>query len=296
MIRDAVRRFVDDEVAPSRRRARARRPAALRHPAQDVRDVRHGRDGARAVQAADRTGEGRRPRGERRPTAGGTSAGGDSGAVAHPDHRAVPRAAPAWSPRWASPWASRRAAIMSQGHDRAEGAVGARPPHAGQGRRVGDHRAGLGLRRVRLDASHGAPRRRRLRAQRLEDVHHQRAVRRHHRVHLQARRRQPARAAQGAVVRARPRHAGLRAVEAAAQDGHALLAHRRAVPRRRPRRPRPADRRDRGPAGRRPRGGEGHLRPGARRRRRDGARHHRGVPAAQRAVRQGPRAVRQADR
>ena len=42
-----------------------------------------------------------------------------------------------------------------------------------------------------------AARRRRVRAQRLEDVHHQRSVRRHDRVHLQARRGQPARRAQG---------------------------------------------------------------------------------------------------
>ena len=39
---------------------------------------------------------------------------------------------------------------------------------------------------------------------------------------------------------------GLRAVEAAAQDGHALVAHRRALPHRRPRRQGPAHRRDRG--------------------------------------------------
>ena len=51
----------------------------------------------------------------------------------------------------------------------------------------------LGLRRVRLDAVDGAARRRRVRPQRLEDVHHQRSVRRHDRVHLQARRGQRAR-------------------------------------------------------------------------------------------------------
>ncbi len=39
------------------------------------------------------------------------------------------------------------------------------------------------------DEGDRAPRRRRLRAQRQQDVHHQRPVRRHHRLHLQARRR-----------------------------------------------------------------------------------------------------------
>ena len=80
-----------------------------------------------------------------------------------------------------------------EGHDRAEEALGPRPADDGQDRRVGDHRARLGLRRVRADGVDRAPRRRRVRAQRLEDVHHQRPVRRHDRVHLQARRGQRAR-------------------------------------------------------------------------------------------------------
>ena len=89
----------------------------------------------------------------------------------------------------------------------------------------------------------------------------------------------PARA-QDPELRARPRHAGPRADQAAAQDGHALLAHRRAVPRRRARRHRPPHRRDRGPAGRWPRRCEGDVPAGALRRGRDGARHHRAVPRA----------------
>ena len=89
---------------------------------------------------------------------------------------------------------------------------------------------------------------------------------------------------------------GLRAVQAAPQDGHAQLAHRRAVPRRRARRQGPADRRDRGRARRRPRGRQGHVLDGALRRRRDVARDHRQVPRAVRAVREGPRAVRPAHR
>ena len=47
-------------------------------------------------------------------------------------------------------------------------------------------------------------------------------------------------------LRARHRDAGSRAVEAAAQDGDALVADRRVVPRRRPSRHRPTHRRDRG--------------------------------------------------
>ena len=173
------------------------------------------------------------------------------------------------------------AAIMSRGHHRPEGAVGARPAHARQDRRVGHHRARLGLRRVRVDAVDGPARRRRVRAQRLEDVHHQRSVRRHDRVHLQARRGQPARRAQGPDLRPRHGHARARAVEAAAQDGHALVADGRAVPRRRAGRPRPADRRDRGR--RRPAGAtaaKATFLHGALRRGGDGARHHRAVPRA----------------
>ena len=77
-----------------------------------------------------------------------------------------------------------------QGHHRPEGAVGARAAHHGEDRRLGHHRARLRLRRVRLDEGHRPPRRRRVRPQRLEDLHHQRPLRRHHRVHLQARRGQ----------------------------------------------------------------------------------------------------------
>ena len=51
---------------------------------------------------------------------------------------------------------------------------------------------------------------------------------------------------QGADLRARPRHGGLRPVKAVPQDGHSQLTHRRAVLQQRPARPRPAARRDRG--------------------------------------------------
>ena len=62
-----------------------------------------------------------------------------------------------------------------EGHDRAEEALGPRRAHDGQDRRVGDHRAELRFRRVRVDGVDRAPRRRRVRAQRLEDLHHQRS-------------------------------------------------------------------------------------------------------------------------
>ena len=133
------------------------------------------------------------------------------------------------------------------GHDRAEGALGARPAHPRQDRRVGDHRARLRLRRLRLDAVDGPPRRRRVRAQRLEDVHHQRPVRRHDRVHLQARRGQPAGGAQDPVAscstgacRASSSRKPLRKMGMHSSPTGELFLDRR------PRRPRPADRRDRG--------------------------------------------------
>ncbi|MEZ5139111.1 MAG: acyl-CoA dehydrogenase family protein [Acidimicrobiales bacterium] len=68
--------------------------------------------------------------------------------------------------------------------------------------------------------------------QRLEDVHHQRPLRRHDRVHLQARRGQRSGRSQDLELRPRLGHAGLEQ-SAAAQDGHALVAHGRALPRRR---------------------------------------------------------------
>ena len=62
-----------------------------------------------------------------------------------------------------------------QGHDRAEGALGARPADAGEDRRVGDHRAGLGLRRLRRDAVDGARATATSTCSTDQDVHHQRA-------------------------------------------------------------------------------------------------------------------------
>ena len=296
MIRDAVRQFVQAEIAPTAGGARARRPAALRHPPQAVRHLRHGRDGARGLQGAHRAREAHRGRG------GG--AGRDElrrgrrrgrGLHAHPDHRDLPALA-GHGHRDGRVDGADVGGDHVEGHDRPEGAVGARPAHDGQGRCVGDHRAGFGVRRVRLDEVDGAPGRRRVRPQRLEDLHHERSLRRHHRVHLQARRGQPAGGAQGPQLRPRQGDAGLRAAQAAAEDGHALLTHRRAVPDRRPGGQGPAARGDRGRRRRWPRGRQGHLLHGALRRRRHVARDHRALPRAVGAVRQGPRAVRSAHR
>ncbi len=91
---------------------------------------------------------------------------------------------------------------------------------------------------------------------------------------------------------------GLEQSEAVAQDGHALVADRHVVPRRRARRPRPPARRERRrvPGQRRPGGEQGHVRDRALGSRRDGARHHRTLPGAQREIREGTGAVRPPDR
>ena len=103
---------------------------------------------------------------------------------------------------------------------------------------AGDHRAGRRL-RCRRNPHHRDPRRRRVRDQRLEDLHHQRPARRLHRPRLQDRpgrapcrdhalRRRPARRGR----RERPR---LQRLRRAGEDGDARLRHRRAGLRRRPR-------------------------------------------------------------
>ena len=142
----------------------------------------------------------------------------------------------------------------------------------------------------------GAARRRRVGAQRAEDVHHQRPLRRHARRLRQARRRQrpgPARPA-GAHVRPRLRDDRPHPEPAAAQDGHALLADRPAVLRRGAPRRRPAARLRH----RRRRQGEraGQLRRRAGRHRQPRARRHRGVPAALHRLREVARALGPADR
>ena len=237
MIRDAVRQFVEAEIAPKREE--------LEHgdlPPYDILRklfATFGMDAmARERFKAQIEREKRIAAGEEEaPAKGERRGGGDPNAIAMtmlPDHRALPALARHGHGHGRVSMGLTSAAIMSQGHDRAEGAVGARPADAREGRRVGHHRARLRVRRLRVDEVDRPARRRRVPPERLEDLHHQRPLRRHDRVHLQARRGQPAGRAQDPVVRARPGDAGLRAVEAAAQDGHALVADRRAVPRRRP--------------------------------------------------------------
>ena len=151
MIRDMVRRFVEAEIKPQLEE--------LEHgdtPPYDVlrkmmqtfgidemarmrfeQQIARERGGARARRAPPTA---TRERAARRAT---------SAHAAHPDHRALPllpgHGDGARRERRASP----PRPILSQGHDRAEGALGAAAPHAREDRRLGDHRAGLGLRRVR---------------------------------------------------------------------------------------------------------------------------------------------------
>ena len=243
MIRDAVRQFVEAEIAPKREE--------LEHgdlPPYDILRklfATFGMDAmarerlqgaASSARSAIAAGEERGRRQGRRRAAGGA----DAVAMTMIPIIELCRYCPGMVTAMGVSMGLTVGRDHEPGHDRPEGALGARPAHAREDRRVGDHRAGLGLRRVRLDEVDGPARRRRVRPQRLEDVHHQRPLRRHDRVHLQARRGQPAGRAQDPVLRARQGHAGPRAVEAAAQDGHALVAHRRAVPHRRARRQRPA--------------------------------------------------------
>ena len=194
MVRDAVRQFIDKEIRPERRRVRARRHAALRRPAQAVRATSAWTSMARdrfakqiafekAVAEAEAKGETPPEKPQRE---------GDGGASSL---TLIPiielcRVCPGMVTAMGVSMGLTSAAIISQGHHRPEGALGRRPAHAGEDRRLGHHRARLGLRRLRLHEVHRPPGRRRVRAQRLQDVHHQRPLRRHHRLHLQARRGQ----------------------------------------------------------------------------------------------------------
>ena len=203
-------------------------------------------------------------------------------------------ARPGSSPRWASASGSRPGTIMSRGTAAQKerwaldlltfdkvGAWAITEPDSGSD--------AFG----RMQSTRAA-RRRRVRPQRAEDLHHERPVRRHDDLHLQARRGEPAAGAQDPLVRARQGDARVRADEADAQDGHALVADRDALPRRRARGQGPPARRDRGRAV--PRRREAGVLDRADRRRRDVARDHRALPRAVHRVRQGDGPVRQADR
>ena len=234
MLRDAVRRFVEAEIKPNL--------DELEHgdtPPYDVLRKLFATFGMDEMardrfkrQIELRAGRRRRPwpSGETPPERPAREGGGDASLTLIPIVELC-RYCPGMVTAMGVSMGLTSAAIIEPGHDRPEGALGARPAHARQDRRLGHHRAELGLRRVRLDEVDRPARRRRVPAQRLEDVHHQRSLRRHHRVHLQARRGQPAGRAQDPQLRARHGHARARAVQAAAQDGHAQLADRRAVPR-----------------------------------------------------------------
>ena len=300
MVRDAVRQFVEAEIAPLREELEYGDTAALRRAAQAVqrpsawtpwpherfkRQIEH----ERAVEAASRRARTRRRRSR--------SGGGGDGSITLIPIIELCRYCPGMVTAMGVSIGLTAAAITSKGTDRPEGALGARPAHPREDRRLGHHRARLRLRRLRVDEVHGPPRRRRVRPQRLQDLHHQRPLRRHHRLHLQARRGQPARGAQDPLLRARLGHARPRAV--------ASRCARWACT---PRPPASCSSTTCGSAATAcigetedlPKGGREGAKAtfshGALRRGRHGARHHRGVPRALGPVRQGPGAVRPAHR
>ena len=123
-------------------------------------------------------------------------------------------------------------------HRGAEAPLPRTGPQGREGRLPGDHRAGRRLRR-RGHPHHGDSRRRRIRHQRLQDLHHQRAPRRLHRARREDRPRGAAR--RHHPLRRRParreRREGprLQRLRRAGEDGDARLRHRRAGLRRRPR-------------------------------------------------------------
>ncbi|CAA9313233.1 MAG: Acyl-CoA dehydrogenase, partial [uncultured Friedmanniella sp.] len=138
---------------------------------------------------------------------------------------------------------------------RLRGALPGRPRHRGAEaplaapvlhRRAGDrhrHDRALGWVRPRRAEDHGGPRRRGLGAQRLQDLHHQRLVRR------PGPGRRPHQPGEGCPrhhpVRRRDGDARVRARPQARQGGPARVRHRRAVLRRRPAGPRAGGRRGR---------------------------------------------------
>ena len=240
-IRDAVRRFVDEEVKPN--------VEELEHgdtpPYEVIRKLYRtfGLD-ALARDSFKRALE--------RKTSGAAPSGALRGRRqrrhdAHPDHRAVPLL-PRHRDRPRGQHRPGRRHHHEGRHAGPDGALGSRPHDARQGRGLGHHRARLGLRRARRHEVVRAARRRRVRAQRQQDVHHQRPLRRHDRLLRQARRRQRHAAAPAPRphLHPRPRHARARAVQALPQDGPALVADGRALPHRRAGRQGPPARRDRG--------------------------------------------------
>jgi hypothetical protein len=179
-----------------------------------------------------------------------------------------------------------------EGQLRADGALGPRPADPGQDRRVGDHRARLRIRCLRIHEVRGTrAARRNLAALGQQDVHHQRTLRGHHRLHLQARGggRRPPRL-EGDELRARPGHARAHPDQGAAQDGPAQLPDGRALPAGRPGRGRSPARRQ----GPQPRGvgRQGHLLDGALGGGRHGARDRGALPRALGPVRARAGAVR----
>ena len=244
-IRDAVRRFVEEEVKPNvEELEHGDTPPyeVIRKLYRDLRARRHGP----GLASSGRSSARRRAR--RRPSA---PEGGGNAAMTLIPIIELCHYCPGHRHRARGQHRPGRRHHHEERHAGPDGALGPRPADAGQGRRLGHHRARLGLRRPRRHEVDRRARRRRVRAQRQQDVHHQRPLRRHHRLLRQARRRQrhAAAPAPGPHLHPRPRHARARAVQALPQDGPALVADRRALPHRRAGRQGPAARRDRGHQG-----------------------------------------------
>ena len=183
-IRDAVRRFVEEEIKPN--------VDELEHgdtpPYEVIRKLYRPSASTRwpgtpssASSSASSPGRARPGRARR--------AAGQRGPDPHPDHRAVPLLPGIVTALGVSTGLA-GGTIMKQRHAGADGALGSRPADAGQDRRLGHHRAQLGLRRPGRHEVDRTARRRRVHPQRQQDLHHQRPLRRHHRLLRQARRRQ----------------------------------------------------------------------------------------------------------
>ena len=148
MIRDMVRRFVEAEIKPQPRGARARRHAALRRAAEDDADLRHRRDGAPALRRSRSQREKAGEAATRQRATRERATASDIGMQLIPIIELC-RYCPGMVTALGVSVGLTAAAIMSKGTIGAEGALGAAAADAREDRRLGDHRARLGLGRVR---------------------------------------------------------------------------------------------------------------------------------------------------
>ena len=155
MIRDAVKRFVDDEIRPH--------VEELEHgdlPPYDILRKLFATFGMDAM-ARDRFAkqiarEKAIEAGDDVPAPKESGGGGDSGMSLIPIIELC-RVCPGMVTAMGVSHGPHVGRDHVEGHDRPEGAMGARPADDGQGRRLGDHGAGQRIRRLRLDALDRAP-------------------------------------------------------------------------------------------------------------------------------------------